>query len=68
MLTAEKVDNIAFARDEIDAYEIKVQNIETDWQREEREQEFKQALLEGRYTVEQRRFSLNSFKFFLWIK
>ena len=68
MLAAEKVDDIAFARDEVDAFEMKVQINKIEWEREEREQEFKQALLEGRADVDQRRTGINTFKFFLWIK
>lgn len=68
MLTAEKVENIAFARDEVQTFKTKVQENKINWEREEREQEFKQALLEGRQIIEQRQLVLSSFKFFLWIK
>lgn len=68
MLTAKKFDAVAIARDDMDKFEIKVQDNKIDWAIEEQEQEFKQALLEGRVLVERRNYSLNSFKFFLWIK
>ena len=72
MLTAEKFDEGVLARAEVEKFKVNVQENRiinnVDWEREVQEQEFKQSLLEGRVNAEQRRQSVSTFKFFLWIK
>lgn len=70
MLTAKKFDEVAFVRDQVDEYEKKNQEIAKAiaWQKEEREQEFKQALLEGRGIKANEGFKLDLFKLRVWLR
>lgn len=66
MLTTKKFDVVdAYERDKAEVYYLAP---DIDWEQEEQEQEFKQALLEGKAFGDQRRMQLTSFKFFLWIR
>lgn len=65
MLATKKFDVVdAYEHDKAEVYVAPVKN----WEQEQKEQEFKQVLLEGRAFDDQRQVQLTSFKFFLWIK
>lgn len=75
MFTAEKFDvTDAFERGEAEVYKIEKTTKgyfvakTVDWEQEQREQEFKQALLEGRFTQQNRRQFVDFFKFKAWIR
>ena len=67
MLTAKKFDAVAIARAGMDNYEIKVQENKIAWEREVQEQEFKQALLEGRVANKTEKRALDWFKVKVWL-